>query len=222
MEKLERDFYNRDAVDVAQDLLGKTLVHETAKGALAAMIVETEAYMGVTDKAAHSYNGRRTERVEVMYGSPGFAYVYFIYGMYYCLNVVTREEGNPQAVLIRGLTPIEGLDVMAQNRFGASWAELAGNQKKNLTNGPGKLCKALAIDKGLNGEDLCGNRLYILEGKTAFPMQQSISASPGSDSLEEPEKRENFTVIATKRIGIDYAEEAKDFLWRFYIEQRQS
>lgn len=195
MKKLEREFYNRDSVIVAQELLGKVLVHETEGKRLSARIVETEAYMGVIDKAAHSYGGRRTPRVEVMYGGPGHSYVYLIYGMYDCFNIVTREEGVPQAVLIRAAEPLENLDIMSQNRYKKTYDQLNKNQITGLTSGPGKLCKALAINRTLNGEDLCASRLYLTEG--------------------EPE---DFSVKYSKRVGIDYAEEAKDNLWRFYIE----
>lgn len=196
--KLNREFYNRDTLVVAQELLGKVLVHEVDGVRTAGKIVEVEAYMGPIDKAAHSYNGRRTPRTEVMYGKPGFAYVYFIYGMHYCFNVVTREEGMPQAVLIRAVEPLEGKDKMSQRRFKKSYECLTKSQKRNLTNGPAKLCGALRIDKSLNREDLCGDRLYIEEGS-----------------------KEEFTIKSSKRIGIDYAEEAKDYLWRFYIENSE-
>lgn len=198
MKPLDRDFYNRDSLIVAQALLGKVLVHAIDGQRLSAKIVETEAYMGVEDKAAHSYGGKRTQRVEVMYGGPGFAYVFLIYGMYNCFNVVTREAGIPQAVLVRAVEPLDGLGLMAQQRFQLNFGQLSRSQMKGLTNGPGKLCKALAIDKRLNGEDLCGSRLYIEEG--------------GS---------EQFTIVSAKRVGIDYAEEAKDFYWRFYIKDNQ-
>ena len=151
-------------------------------------IVETEAYMGPEDKAAHSYNNRRTQRTEVMFGRPGKAYVYMIYGMYYCLNIVAGEEEIPEAVLIRGVEPIEGIEILKQNR------KIKGKQINNLTNGPGKLCEALAIDKSLNGSDLVfGNEIYIL------------------DSKEKPD------IVKSKRINIDYAEEYVNKLWRFYI-----
>jgi len=195
MKKLDREFYNRDSLIVAKELLGKVLVHEINGQMISAKIVESEAYMGVEDRASHAYGGKRTSRVEVMYGSPGFSYVFMIYGMYYCFNTVTREEGNPQAVLIRAVEPIEGLDLMAQNRFKKTYNQLTKSQIKSLTNGPGKLCIALLIDKSLSGEDLCGDKLYIEEGKN-----------------------EEFNIISSKRVGIDYAEEAKDYLWRFYIE----
>lgn len=198
MEKLGRDFFNRDSVIVAKELLGKVLVHEVNGERISAKIVEVEAYMGITDKAAHSYGGKRTPRVEVMYGGPGFSYVFIIYGMYHCFNIVTREEGNPQAVLIRALEPLEGLDLMAQNRFKKSYDQLTKSQIKGLTNGPGKLCKALLIDRSANGEDLCGDNLYIEEGEN-----------------------EKFNIISSKRVGIDYSGEAKDYLWRFYIEDNK-
>ncbi len=192
---IKREFYNRDTLTVAKELLGKTLVHEVNGQKLSAKIVETEAYMGIEDKAAHSYGGKKTKRVEVMYGKPGLTYVFIIYGMHYCFNIVTREEGIPQAVLIRAVEPLTGTEEMAKNRYNKSYCQLNKNQIKNLTNGPGKLCKALLIDKSLNGEDLCGDTLYLKEGIN-----------------------ENFDVVCSKRIGIDYAEEAKDFLWRFFIK----
>ncbi len=192
---LNREFYNRDALIVAKELLGKVLVHELYGQKISAKIVETEAYMGINDKAAHSYGGRRTQRVEVMYGGPGFSYIFFIYGIHYCFNIVTREQGNPQAVLIRAVEPIKGLDIIAGNRFGKTYSQLSKSKMKNLTNGPGKLCKALAIDRNLNGEDLCGKKLYVEEGES-----------------------DKFSIVSAKRVGIDYAEEAKDYPWRFYIE----
>lgn len=196
--KLNREFYNRDSLIVAKELLGKVLVHHVNGEKITAKIVETEAYMGVDDKAAHSYGGRRTQRVEVMYGDPGFSYVFIIYGMHYCFNVVTKEKGNPQAVLIRALEPLDGLDIMALNRFSKSYNDLTNAQIKNLTNGPGKLCSAMLIDKSLNGENLCGNNLYI-----------------------EDIDNENFSIVSTKRVGIDYAEEAKNYPWRFYIKDNK-
>lgn len=194
--KLSREFYNRDTLKVAEDLIGKILVREVDGKKLSGKIIETEAYLGLIDKAAHSYGGKITPRVEVLYGEAGFSYVYFIYGMYNCLNTVTKEKGIPEAVLIRGLEPIEGIDEMCINRFGKLCDYITKYQRKNLLNGPGKLCKALLIDKSLNKVDLCtSNTLYIEEGTN-----------------------EKLPVYRSKRIGIDYAEEAKDFLWRFYIK----
>ncbi|SDW89306.1 DNA-3-methyladenine glycosylase [Tepidimicrobium xylanilyticum] len=193
--KLNREFYSRNTLTVAKELLGKVLVHNINGEKLKGIIVETEAYLGIRDKAAHAYGGRKTKRVEAMYGLPGTAYVYLIYGLYYCFNIVTEKEGVPEAVLIRAIEPIEGLDLMAKNRFGISYDNLTKYQKKNLTNGPGKLTRALNIDKALNMIDLCGDRLYLEEG----------------DNSE-------FNIVETTRIGIDYAEEAKDFPYRFYIQ----
>lgn len=196
MKKLERDFYNRTSLEVAKDLLGKYLVHKVDGEELIGKIVEVEAYMGPEDKAAHSYGGRRTERNEVMYGEPGYAYVYFIYGMYFCMNVVAEKVGMPQAVLIRGLEPVSDIGKMCELRYGQNCTELTKSKLKNLTNGPGKLCKAFGITREQNGEDLCGDKLYIYVG----------------------ENEEKFNIVESKRINIDYAEEAKDYLWRFYIE----
>lgn len=193
--KLDREFYSRDTLTVARELLGKVLVHNINGQKLRGIIVETEAYLGLRDKAAHSYGGRKTKRVESMYDLPGTAYVFFIYGMYYCFNIVTERIGVPEAVLIRGIEPIEGLDFMARNRFGVDYDNLTKRQKRNLTNGPGKLSMAFNIDKSLDGVDLCGDSLY----------------------LEHGDGRE-FNIVQTKRIGIDYAEEARDFPYRFYIQ----
>jgi DNA-3-methyladenine glycosylase len=198
MKRIDRKFYNRDSLIVARELLGKVLVHEINGQRISAKIVESEAYMGIADKAAHSYGGKRTPRVKVMYGGPGFSYVFIVYGMYYCFNIVTREEGNPQAVLIRAVEPIGGHDLIAQNRFKKTYNQLTQSQIKSLTNGPGKLCSALLIDKSLNGEVLCGDRLYVEEGDN-----------------------EEFNIISSKRVGVNYAEEVKDYLWRFYIEDNK-
>ena len=121
-----------------------------------------------------------------------------IYGMYHCFNIVTREEGVPQAVLIRAVEPINELDFVAQNRFNKTYQNLKKSEIIGLTNGPGKICNALAIDKSLNGEDLCGNKLYVEEGE-----------------------ENGFKTVSAKRVGIDYAEEAKDYLWRYYIQDNK-
>lgn len=198
MQKLDREFYNRESLIVAKELLGKVIVHEMDGQRISAKIVETEAYMGFEDKAAHSYGGKRTPRVEVMYGHPGFAYVFMIYGMHCCFNIVTSEEGKPQAVLIRAAEPLEGTEWMAKKRFARSYQQLTRSQHRGLTNGPGKLCNAFSIDRSLNGIDLCGAKLYIEEGK-----------------------RGNLSIVTTKRVGIDYAEEAKDYLWRYYLKSNE-
>lgn len=187
MGKLARDFYLRDTCEVAKELLGKILVHETGRGMLRARIVETEAYRGVIDKASHAFGGKRTKRVEVLYGPGGFAYVYLIYGMYHCMNVVTRDEGVPECVLLRALEPLEGTDIMMECR--------GTRDIKKLCSGPGKLCMAMGMDMLTNGEDLCGPELYI------------------EDAPALPEER----IVSSKRINIDYAGEARDYPWRYMI-----
>jgi len=194
--KLKREFYNRPTLDVAKDLLGKNLVHYVNGERLVGRIVEVEAYIGAIDKAAHSYNNKITERTKVMFGPPGYAYVYLIYGMYNCMNVVTQEEGQAAAVLIRAVEPIEGINIMAYSRYGKSAKELTKKQIINLSSGPGKLCIAMDITRSNNSMDLCSDTLWIEDD--------------GLDSI--------FEVVTTKRINIDYAEEAIDFPWRFYIK----
>lgn len=199
--KLTREFYARDTLQVARELLGKILVHEVNGVKLSGKIVETEAYIGSIDKASHAYGGRRTSRVETLYGIPGIAYVYFIYGLYHCFNVITKEEGSPEGVLIRAIEPIDGINMMSRLRFKKDYTELTKAQIKNLTSGPSKLCIAMEINKENNKQDLCNTPVY----KTNL-------------YIEETDEKEKVKIIEAKRIGIDYAEEAKDFLWRFYIK----
>lgn len=194
MEKLARTFYQEDSLVVAKAMLGAILVHETSQGKMMARIVETEAYGGVTDRAAHSFGGRRTPRVEVMYGEAGFAYLFMIYGIHFCFNVVTNERDVPQAVLVRAVEPLSGVDAMALRRYGKALDALTKRERDNLTNGPGKLCQALGLDRQHNGVDLCGDTLYLTEG----------DGRP-------------FSTVSTTRIGVDYAGPAKDYPWRFYI-----
>ena len=193
---IDKEFYNWSAIDVANDLLGKVLVREVDGRILKGKIVETESYIGAIDKACHAYNGRRTKRTEILYSDCGVAYVYFIYGLYHCFNVVTNEKDVAEAVLIRAIEPLNEFDYISQVRYKKQFKELSKTQIKNLTNGPSKLCLAYLIDKDLNGD-----KLY----------------EQGKIYLEESEEND-FEIVKTKRIGIDYAEEAKDFLWRFYIK----
>ena len=193
---IDKEFYNRSAIDVANDLLGKVLVREVDGRILKGKIVETESYIGAIDKACHAYNGRRTKRTEILYSDCGVAYVYFIYGLYHCFNVVTNEKDVAEAVLIRAIEPLNEFDYISQVRYKKQFKELSKTQIKNLTNGPSKLCLAYLIDKDLNGD-----KLY----------------EQGKIYLEESDEND-FEIVKTKRIGIDYAEEAKDFLWRFYIK----
>jgi DNA-3-methyladenine glycosylase len=150
---LLRTFYEMDTIAVAKSLLGKTLVHETSEGTTAGKIVETEAYRGPEDKAAHSFGGRKTARSEVMFGPKGHAYVYFIYGMYYCFNITSGSiPGKPEAVLIRALEPVNGEDIMAKRR----------GKSVNLSNGPGRLCMAMGISRDQNKMNLSARPFYIL------------------------------------------------------------
>ncbi len=160
---LPRSFYSRPAIDVARDLLGKVLVHGRAAG----IIVETEAYLGAGDQAAHSARGI-TPRTEVIFGPPGHAYVYFIYGMYECLNLVCEPAGTAGCVLIRALEPVAGLDLMRRRRPAARKAE-------DLTSGPARLTLALGISRAHNGADVTRGRLVVREGlrRAAFEIEAS-------------------------------------------------
>lgn len=189
MDKLPRSFYKRKAVEVAPDLLGLLLVHETMQGTTAGIITEVEAYQGPEDKACHAYNMRRTRRNEVMYGPAGMAYVYFVYGMHYCFNVVVADEGLPHAVLVRSIEPLIGEELMLERRKG----------KLPISTGPARLCQAMGIGKEENNADLVTSNLYI--------------AKPTQD-------HKHFRIVQTPRIGIDYADEAKDFLWRFLLRPK--
>jgi DNA-3-methyladenine glycosylase len=194
MKKLSRQFYLReDVIQISRELLGKILVVPTDDGQrVSGRIVECEAYMGQIDRAAHSYGGRRTARNEITYGAGGFAYVFFIYGMYYQLNVVTHTIDTPHVVLIRALEPVEGIEIMRARRAKNGKA----TPDKNLTSGPGKLTIAMAIDRSFNGEDLLGDRMWIEEGKKI----------PDKD------------IAVGKRIGIDYAGEDAEKPWRFWVK----
>ena len=191
---LESNFFKRDTVEVAKNLLGKKIIRKISGNFFCAKIVETEAYLGLEDKACHSYGGNITKRNEILYKEAGTIYVYLIYGMYNLLNIVTKNENDPEAVLIRAVEPIENIDAMAVNRFGKVYKDLSSYQKKNLTNGPGKLTMAMEIDRALNGKILSQDYLYIEEGEDVR------------------------NIIETKRIGIDYAGEDANLPLRFYIE----
>ena len=187
---LKRAFYERDTIAVAKELLGKILVHESTEGTTAGRIIETEAYKGPEDQAAHSFGGRRTARNDVMYGQKGRAYVYFIYGLYFCINVTAGDViGKPEAVLLRALEPVEGLELMVKRRGAKAKAV-------NLTNGPGRLCMAMGITTTHTKADLTAPPLYI---KDAPPISQ-----------EE--------IVEAPRIGVDYAGEWISKPWRFYIK----
>ena len=154
--KLPRSFYARPVLEVARATIGKILVHQTSEGIAAGRIVECEAYRGPADLAAHSSKGR-TKRTEAMFGPPGHAYVYLLYGISWAFNIVVAKEGEPHAILVRALEPVEGLELMSKRRGVPTTARL-------LTNGPGKLCQALGITGADYARDLCGDRLYLIEG----------------------------------------------------------
>lgn len=175
MKPLDRAFYNRETTIVAKELLGQNLVHYVQGVARIGKIVEVEAYLGQHDLACHTSKGL-TKRTATMFGPPGFAYVYLIYGMYHCFNVVTESAGIGSAVLIRALEPVANVTLR--------------------TCGPGLLCKAMSIDKTINGLDLLGSELFITQGLNEHPI----------------------TIVETPRIGVPYAQEWAHELLRFYIQ----
>jgi DNA-3-methyladenine glycosylase len=177
VRKLPRSFYDRDTTLVARDLLGKWLVHEDAGVERIGRIVEVEAYLGPHDLAAHSSKGL-TNRTRVMFGPPGHAYVYFIYGMYWCMNVVTEPEGHASAVLLRAIEPVQNVE--------------------GRTQGPGLLCRAMHIDRALNGHDLLSDNFFIAE-----PSESESEA---------------FHIVKRPRIGVDYAKHWAKRHLRFYIK----
>jgi DNA-3-methyladenine glycosylase len=168
---LPRDFYARDTEIVARDLLGRVLECETSEGIASGIIVETEAYLGEHDEACHAVVGR-TARTEPLYGPPGISYVYFIYGMYWCFNAVTRDEGLPSAVLVRALEPLTGIPLMQRRRPRAS-------SLPDLTNGPGKLCAALGITGAMSAKPLQRRPLIIREGEEIPDKQTRITTRIG-------------------------------------------
>lgn len=188
--KLKRNFYVRPGLSVARDLIGKQLVHCSSEGVTKGIIVETEAYIGPEDAASHAYKSLRTERTEIQYGIGGYIYIYTIYGLHTCMNVVANQKDLPEVVLIRALQPTVGIELMQNRRQKQSIRELC--------NGPGKLSQAMGITKNCYGMDLCGNELYI----------ETVS---GID----------LSVSATKRINIDYAGEAVNYLWRFVLSNNK-
>ncbi len=183
-----QDIFEKSAVEAAPLLLGKLLCHLTPEGFTAGIIVETEAYCGPEDDAAHSFGGRPTARTAAMFGPPGRAYVFRIYGMHCCFNVVTAPEGQPQAVLIRALEPVEGLALMAERR--------GTSDPLQLCSGPGKLCRALDIGMAQYGLALDGGELFLEDYRDFSPRE--ISVSP--------------------RVNVDYAEAWRDAPLRFFLK----
>lgn len=194
MPKLDEAFYTQDTLTVAPALLGKYLVRVQNGEALVGRITETEAYVGRMDKACHAYGYKRTPRTETLFAPPGTAYLYLIYGMYDCLNFVTEPENEPCAVLIRSVEAVYNADLISRNRYGHSMSEVTPYQRKNFLNGPGKLCKGFALTRAQNGLSLTGDTLFVWDAGESAPAYHTGT-----------------------RVGIDYAEEAADFLWRFFI-----
>jgi DNA-3-methyladenine glycosylase len=187
---LPRGFYERPTLAVARALLGKILVHEASDGTSAGRIVEVEAYRGPGDRAAHSAGGRRTARNETMWGPAGHLYVYFTYGMHFCCNVVTRGPGVPEAVLVRALEPVEGIEHMQRRRG-------PGIPPHRLAAGPGNLCRALGILRPHDGTDLTSGAIRVLDAATV------------------PSGR----VARSPRIGVDYAGDDALLPWRFFVRE---
>ena len=208
---LKRGFYNRNTLDVAKDLLGCFLIRKIGNKIIKAMITETEAYRGTDDLASHASRGR-TPRTELMFGEAGHAYIYMIYGMYHCFNIVTEKKDFPAAVLIRGVKIVN--DSPFKKGRGSKNRGIYKNLKIPLDppfekgetielNGPGKLCKFLKIDRKLNGLDVTkGKKIWI--------------ASPRLVRLGR-KKLIRKNIVASKRIGIDYAKHCKEYLWRFTL-----
>ena len=188
--KVSNSYYmNPDVAGIAKDLLGKLLWSNIGNKLTAGIIVETEAYCGATDRACHAYPDKRTKRTEVMYKSGGLAYVYLVYGMHHLFNIVTNTVGKADAVLIRAIEPIEGLEIMKLRRG-------IDNNNKLLTGGPARLTQALGITVTNNKTNLQGDKIWL---------------SKGNDIGDE-------RVVATTRIGVDYAGEDAQLPWRFYIK----
>ena len=176
------------AAEAAPILLGKLLIHDSPEGRTAGMIVEAEAYCGPEDDAAHSFGGRRTARTEAMYAPAGHAYIFRLYGTHRCFNVVTAAEGEPQAVLIRALEPVEGLALMSRRR--------GRSDPRLLCSGPGRLCQAMGVGMEHYGQDLFSGNLRLEEYRSFPP--EAICLSP--------------------RVNVDYAAEYRDRLWRYFLK----
>jgi DNA-3-methyladenine glycosylase len=176
MKRLEVEFFLQDAVTVARELVGKHLVRRLDGSEVVCRIVETEAYMGPVDKASHAYKNRASKRTEVFYRRGGYLYVYFIYGMYYCCNIITNVADCPEAVLLRAVEPLVGVEILTKRRH--------TRRLRDLTNGPGKLCQALDIDDQLYGYDLTqGDRVWLEDPHEMFPI--AVSARVNIDYAEE-------------------------------------
>jgi len=207
---LDKKFYNRNTLTVAKELLGKFIVRKIGDKKIVGKIVEVEAYNGPQDLASHASRGK-TERNAIMFGHPGFSYVYMIYGMYYCFNIVTEDRGFPAAVLVRAVEMNDAYKNLPPLSKGRTKVGLLkpqdpllisplprGSKEKITTNGPGKFCRAFKIDKKLNGMDITKKKNLWVE--------------------DRGKKIKKADMVSAKRIGVDYAKEYKNKLWRFYLK----
>ncbi len=183
-------FLNEDVVALAKDLLGKVLYTNIDGEISAGIIVETEAYFGIKDKASHAYGGRRTNRTETMYSAGGVSYVYLCYGMHHLFNVVTSVKDDPHAVLIRAIEPLVGLDLMEARRNMPA-------TKPAISSGPGSAAKALGIDRSFNAKNLIGNEIWLEDQGIIY---------------------KDYEIAATPRVGIAYAQEHASLPWRFFVK----
>jgi len=187
---IKADFFRRETMVVAREILGKLLVRKVGGQRLSGRITEVEVYHGMDDLACHASRGR-TVRTEVMFGEAGRVYVYLIYGMYYCLNLVTMPPGWPAAILVRGMVPVEGIEIMKKNRLKKNVG------LSNLTDGPGKICQAMGIDKSLNGKRLGQKAGLWLE----------------DDGMEVGKKK----IVYGKRVGVGYAKHCAQWEWNLRV-----
>lgn len=191
MGKLKEAFYQRaNVVQISRDLLGKHLMTHVGGQNTGGIIIETEAYAGIGDKASHAYGDRRTSRTEIMYSEGGVAYVYLCYGIHHLFNIVTNKGGTPHAILIRAIKPLDGMDLMLKRRG------MESNSKKPVGNGPGTVSRALGIHTRDNGIALSGDRIWIEDRGMVIP---------------------SSTIVAGPRIGVDYAGEDAKLPYRFRI-----
>ena len=194
LKKLSQSFYyDKDIIDLSKNLLGKVLVTNLSGKITSGIIVETEAYAGITDKASHAYNNKITTRTKPMYMNGGICYIYLCYGMHCLFNVVTNLKDVPHAILIRAIEPLDGIKIMYKRRN-------IQKETYNLTNGPGKLSIALGINKTLNMVSLRSNKIWIQNNKTKIKKKD---------------------ILSSPRIGVDYAGEDAKFPYRFYIKNNK-
>lgn len=189
-----KEFFRKDTISLAKDLLGKVIVRNIDNKKMLGKIVETEAYLGVNDRACHTFNGNKTDRNKILYMDAGTLYVYQSYGIHFLLNISSVGENIPEGVLIRAVEPVSDIDEFSKNRFNKPFNDLSSYQKKNISNGPAKLTKALKIDKSLNGKNIFSDKIYL------------------EDSSDD------FEIEVDRRVGIDYAKEARDYPYRFFIK----